>query len=217
LTGGSYVVEWNADEDVVDCEIFALVLATEVNGDAVENVDAPLLRTKGNIGNEIWTDVPGGTYLLYEDRTGTALCKGPWSATLVPGEVSTRTDQPDPTPTPVSYATLTSRNWALLVKAPDNYKGDNYKIWGCITQFDAATGDNSFRAQASYHVESYWYTNGANSVFSGDATALADYVQNDVVQMDVVVLGSITYDTSIGGKMTVPSFEVDDIKRVGAC
>jgi hypothetical protein len=41
------------------------------------------------------------------------------------------------------------------VKAPDNYIGDTYKLWGCITQFDAATGIDSFRAEASYRNEDY--------------------------------------------------------------
>ena len=117
----------------------------------------------------------------------------------------------------MSYATLTSRAWALLVKAPDNYLGNTYKICACITQFDAATGPDGFRAQASYGNQTYWYTDGANAVFTGDATQLADFVQDDIVQMDVVSLGSLSYDTQIGGSATAPAFEVMTIKRMGSC
>ena len=73
------------------------------------------------------------------------------------------TPKPTPKPTPVSYVTLTSRAWALLVKAPDTYLGKAYKVWGCISQFDAATGADSFRAQASYRNETYWYSDGVNA------------------------------------------------------
>jgi hypothetical protein len=117
----------------------------------------------------------------------------------------------------VSYATLTSRTWALLVKAPDNYLANTYKIWACITQFDAATGPDTFRGQASYQKLTYWYTDGANAVFTGDATELADFVTDDIVQMNVVSLGSLSYDTQLGGSTTVPAFDVISITRMGSC
>ncbi len=141
------------------------------------------------------------------------------SITASPSVAPTPVPTAEPTPPPVSYATLTSRSWALLVKAPDNYLGNTYKVWGCISQFDAATGDDTFRAQASYRnlAEAYWYLDGVNAVFTGDATQLADYVETDVVQMNVIGLGSYTYATQIGGSTTVPLFEVNTIKRIGSC
>jgi hypothetical protein len=105
----------------------------------------------------------------------------------------------------------------LLVKSPDKYLGNAYHVWACITQFDAATGSDTFRAQGSYRQESYWYTNGSNTVFSGDDTKLADYVENDIVVMDVMSLGSLSYDTQIGGSTTVPAFMVVNITRKGSC
>lgn len=129
----------------------------------------------------------------------------------------TPTPSPEPTPTPISYATLTSRTWAQLVKAPDNYAGKTYTVWGCITQFDAATGPDTFRAQASYRKETYWYTSGTNALFTGDETQLTDFVADDVVSMHVLVVGSYTYDTTIGGSMTAPAFLVVDISRKGSC
>lgn len=103
------------------------------------------------------------------------------------------------------------------MKAPDNYIGDTYKLWGCITQFDAATGIDSFRAEASYRNEDYWFTDGENSLFSGDADRLAEFVADDVVFMNVVVLGSFTYDTQAGGSTTVPLFLGKVISRKGSC
>ena len=124
---------------------------------------------------------------------------------------------PAPTPIPVTYTKLTARAWQLLVKAPDNYTGKGYQVWACITQFDAATGTDSFRAQASYANITYWYSDGDNALFSGDETALADFVESDLVFMHVVSLGSFSYDTQNGGNTTVPLFEVDTIARKGSC
>ena len=114
--------------------------------------------------------------------------------------------------------TLSSRSWALLVKAPDNYVGKAYRVYGCISQFDAATGLDMFRAQASYQNESYWYTDGVNAFFSGNADKLADYVEGDIVSMNVLSMGSYSYDTQNGGNTTVPEFQVVSIKRLpGSC
>ena len=77
-------------------------------------------------------------------------------------------------------------------------------MWGCISQFDAATGDDTFRARASYANQTYWYSDGDNAIFTGDTDQLANFVQDDIVFMDVISLGSLTYDTQIGGSTTVP-------------
>jgi hypothetical protein len=105
------------------------------------------------------------------------------------------------------------------VKAPDDYIGQYYKVWGCITQFDAATGAETFRAQASHRNETYWFTTAKNALFSGDADQLAEFVKGDVLLMDVVVIGSFKYDTQAGGTATVPYFRIDAIpqSQPGAC
>ena len=137
--------------------------------------------------------------------------------TPTPTAKPTPTPTPNPTPKPIIYTSLSSRDWALLVKSPDKYLGNAYKVWGCITQFDAATGSDTFRAQASYRQESYWFTGGSNAVFSGNETQLADFVQDDIVSMDVLSLGSLSYDTQLGGSTTVPAFMVVNITRNGSC
>jgi hypothetical protein len=128
------------------------------------------------------------------------------------------TAKPTPKPTPVAYVTLSSRAWALLVKSPDTYTGKAYRLYGCIHQFDAATGPDTFLAMASYQIEDYWYSYGTNSQFTGDAAKLADYVASDIVQMNVLDLGSYSFDTQSGGNTTVPSFQIVTIKRLsGSC
>jgi hypothetical protein len=145
--------------------------------------------------------------------------------TLPPTAAPTATPLPTPAPTPPptpaptaapNYQTLSERDWKLLVKAPDDYIGDRYVVWACITQFDSATGTDSFRGQASYRKQEFWYTDGDNSFFSGDSNQLAQYVEGDIVEIMSTMLGSYTYDTTIGGSETVPLFNVDSIQPKGS-
>ena len=137
--------------------------------------------------------------------------------TATPVPTAEPTPEPTAKPKPVSYNKLTSRNWAKLVKSPDTYTGKAYQIWGCIFQFDAATGDDAFLAQTSYHREEYWWSDGENAAFTGNAAKLANFVEDDVVVMNVISAGSYTYDTQAGGNTSVPAFDVVKITRKGSC
>lgn len=145
---------------------------------------------------------------------------GPLSSVETPAPADTGTttsDQLQRPALPSSYAALTSRTWALLAKAPDKYVGKGYKLWACITQFDAATGASAFRGLASYRAETDWFA-GANTFFAGDESALTDFVQGDIVSMSAVSMGSYSYDTQAGGNTTAPLFWVVKIKRAsGSC
>jgi hypothetical protein len=138
--------------------------------------------------------------------------------TPAPEPTPSPTPEPTPAPTPKpAYKKLSSRNWAKLVKDPDAYLGNSYQVWGCISQFDGATGPDGFRAQASNKEQEFWYSDAANAVFVGDADRLADFVQDDVVLMHVVSLGAYSYDTQIGGNTTAPLFSIDKISHKGSC
>ncbi|MDP1805386.1 MAG: hypothetical protein Q8K72_09490, partial [Acidimicrobiales bacterium] len=154
---------------------------------------------------------------------------GPTPApTIAPTPTPTPTPTPAPTPEPtlaptpkptpkMTYPKLSNRGWAKLVKSPDTYTGKGYTIWGCIFQFDAATGDDGFLAQASNRKLEYWFSDGENAAFTGNAAKLADFVEDDVVSMKVVSEGSYSYDTQAGGNTTVPQFRVVSISRKGSC
>lgn len=134
-----------------------------------------------------------------------------------PAPTPAATAQPTPTPQPAGYQELSNREWAQLVKAPDNYAGDRVVVWGCITQFDAATGPDQFRAESANRRLQYWFSDGENAYFAGTSSQLAEFVADDVVRMDVTVIGAYTYETTQGGFITVPSFTVDSIVRRGGC
>jgi hypothetical protein len=144
-------------------------------------------------------------------------------ATIEPEPTAEPTPEPEPTqaptpkPTKVSYKKLSDRSWRKVVKSPDAYIGKTYQLWACISQFDAATGDDTFRGQASNKRREYWYSDGENALFTGDSGRLVDFVQDDVVVMNVMVLGSFSYDTQIGGNTTAPWFSIDKITRKGSC
>ncbi len=134
------------------------------------------------------------------------------------------TPEPEPDVTsprialPSEYAELSKRAWQKLVKNPDAYLGKGYKVWACIWQFDAATGDDGFLGYASYRREDYWALDGDNAAFVGAAAQLEDFVEGDIVAMSVMAVGSYSYDTQAGGNTTVPSFQVVKIKRQkGSC
>ncbi|WP_417366162.1 hypothetical protein [Glutamicibacter arilaitensis] len=113
---------------------------------------------------------------------------------------------------------ITKRELAQIVKKPDAHIDDNVIVFGRVTQFDAATGPCTFRADLSHaHVGKYDYEH--NSMFTaGDGLfscdVLDDIVAEDIVQITATVTGSLSYDTSIGGSTTVPEFQVVKIKRL---
>lgn len=98
---------------------------------------------------------------------------------------------------------------ALVFKDPDSHVGEEFKVWGQVFQFDAATGTDSFLAQvANRNTMSYGFFDGENALFTGDEADFANLVEDDLFIATVSVAGSESYDTQIGGNTTVPSFEV---------
>lgn len=124
---------------------------------------------------------------------------------------------PSPVPEPkadaTAYATLTSRQWRKVAKDPDAYSGKNYVVHGIVTQFDAATGPNTFRADLDgvRHDQAYDYE--TNTVVSARAQLVGDLVEGDEFTASVQVVGGYTYDTQLGGQTTVPELVAFKIKR----
>jgi hypothetical protein len=120
---------------------------------------------------------------------------------------------------PKSYAPISKRALAKVFKNPDAFAGNKYLVYGRVTQFDSGTGPDQFRADVAYtdtRSQNYGYFNdGENAMISAGAADVSDIVADDIVKMYVEVVGSLTYDTSIGGSTTVPQFTVNIIKRIG--
>jgi|GEM_PF-2397792 len=118
-----------------------------------------------------------------------------------------------------SYQAIDAQTWLEVVKDPDSYKGKCYTVYGEVTQFDAATGTSDFRADVGgvQQTPSYGFVNyPTNTVLVGDPTTLKDVVNQDLFTANVMVLGSYSYTTSLGGQLTVPQLQVDSITVTGS-
>ncbi|MEO3777295.1 hypothetical protein ABGB16_10675 [Micromonospora sp. B11E3] len=118
---------------------------------------------------------------------------------------------PPAKPKPPSYQTLSERRWKLVAKNPDAYLGKTYVVYGRVTQFDAATGTDSFRADVAHRRMADEWDYETNTMLTGSDSDLEDLVEDDTFRAKVTVLGSYSYDTQIGGQTTVPLLQVDSI------
>lgn len=118
---------------------------------------------------------------------------------------------------PSAYAKVSKRALAKIIRDPDAYVGKKYVVYAGVTQFDSATGTDTFRADVAHaDIRDYGYWNdGENAMFTAGLADLSDVVQDDIVKMYVTVSGALSYDTQIGGSTTVPEFEVNIIKVIG--
>ncbi|MEE3922104.1 hypothetical protein V2I01_38875 [Micromonospora sp. BRA006-A] len=117
-------------------------------------------------------------------------------------------------PKPPSYKTLTARQWKLIAKNPDGHIGEHYVVYGRVTQFDAATGTDTFRADVAHRRMADEFDYETNTMLSGSGSDLENLVEDDTFRANVMVLGSFSYDTQIGGSTTVPLLQIDSIKVV---
>jgi len=134
-------------------------------------------------------------------------------------KTATKTPPATSAPAKKDYQSISSRTFKLLAKDPDSYISKTYVIFGEITQFDAATGTDAFRANTGPQKLriTYGYVDySQNSVMNGTDSELTKLVEGDCFEAKVTVLGSYSYDTQVGGNTTVPLFQVDSISVYGS-
>lgn len=132
-------------------------------------------------------------------------------------------DDPSPSApapsTPAVYQALTAHAWAEIAKDPDSHAGEAYIVYGEVTQFDAATGSSAFRADVGgvrqYPDEVGFVNYPTNTVLDGDAAMLGPVVEKDLFTAKITVVGSLSYDTQIGGSTTVPELQISSITVTG--
>lgn len=143
-----------------------------------------------------------------------------------PEPVVTPTEEPPPPPPAApqkpassSFKEISERNFALLAKNPDAHKGENYLIYGVVTQLDSATGKCAMLVSTAAKKQSMSFDYEQNSLaVSGDAESncplFDSVVEDDHVKLAVTVQGSFSYDTQIGGNTMVPLFQVWNIAQL---
>ncbi len=116
------------------------------------------------------------------------------------------------------YQTITKRDWALIAKNPAKHKGKKISLFVHIYQFDSLTGDNQFLGDVDVqnNLSSGYWSGGTTSLLVGTSSMLSDYVEDDVVKVNAVVLGTFSYTTKIGGTNNVPKLQIKSIKFIGS-
>ena len=133
----------------------------------------------------------------------------PVSVTLQPGAPAAPPSSAPAEP----HRKLSSRDWQVIAKNPDAHIGERVIVHGWVTQFDAATGTTAFRASVDGVRQKQAYDYDTNTMLGGDAADLEDIVVDDEFTAEVTVMGSLTYQTQIGGSTTVPVLQVQTISR----
>lgn len=150
--------------------------------------------------------------LITAGQASAAVKVSPTHASKAPA--STKAAAPAPTKA-VVYKKLTARSWALIAKDPNAHASEAITVYGVVTQFDSATGTDTFRADVDGVKHSAYYDYPTNTILTSDVGTLMDVVDGDIFTAKVLVLGSLSYDTSIGGSTTVPQLFVSSIKVIG--
>lgn len=129
--------------------------------------------------------------------------------------VSITLEEPPPPPPPAPPKEISSRDWQLIARNPDAHGGERIVVYGYVTQFDSATGTDTFRANVDGARHSEWYDYDTNTVLTGTPLVLGDLVKDDIFRAEVDVSGSLSYDTTMGGSTTVPKLQVTKIEVIG--
>lgn len=123
-------------------------------------------------------------------------------------------------PAPVAEArAITAREWLQIAKSPAAHIGDRIIVYGQVTQFDSATGTTSFRANVDgvRHPVKYGYADyDTNTILTGLSSDLTELVQDDLFKAEATVAGALSYETTMGGQMTVPKLTVTKIVVIGS-
>ncbi|NMR20230.1 hypothetical protein [Cellulomonas fimi] len=151
-----------------------------------------------------------------EDSTaGTSADAAPGAASGAEGGAAGSDESTTPEVNLAEFAAVDAAGWALIAKDPDAAAGQKIVIFAEVTQFDSATGADTFRANAGATQPAAEYELETNAVFGGEADLLAAITQGDVLRVYAEVSGSLEYETAIGGAMTVPALEVVSAETVG--
>ena len=117
------------------------------------------------------------------------------------------------------YKELTDRDMALIIKDPDAHKDERVVIFAKVTQFDSATGECSFRGNASAvpvdkswdYKENIFLKGGSGGV---PCEELKDYVEDDEVKVLATSQGEVQYETAMRASLSAPQFRIDKIERL---
>lgn len=110
---------------------------------------------------------------------------------------------------------ITERDWQMIAKDPDASEGKRIVVYGRITQFDAATGRTSFRADVRstpFSGDETFPDGTVNTLLDGSEADLGPLVEGDVFRAEATVTDATSYATQIGGQTVAPHLDVTAIQ-----
>lgn len=113
---------------------------------------------------------------------------------------------------PAAYPAISVRDYAMLVKDPNAHKGQRFVVYGVVTQFDAATGTSTLRANTAATPQDRSYDYDQNTIVESTVQTLGPVIEDDFVTFYVEVVGSYSYATQIGGNTTVPKLKANIVQ-----
>ncbi|MGW0505326.1 hypothetical protein [Micromonospora sp. NPDC003241] len=99
---------------------------------------------------------------------------------------------------PDTFETITERQWRRVAERPDDHTGRRLVVYGQITQFDDATGEDRFLAMVGARRTTDDGGYDTNTMLYGDPKVLGDIAANDEFQAKVTVLKAYTYQSLVG-------------------
>lgn len=112
---------------------------------------------------------------------------------------------PPPSPPAATYPSVSNYTWQLVQENPDKYVGWTFTVTGTVTQHDANTGTDEFRADAGPSDNP-----NTNTIFDGSGadSQVAPLQVGQTFTAKVSVEGSLSYTDQLGGSITVPELSV---------
>ncbi|MEH3157077.1 MAG: hypothetical protein PGN29_17750 [Gordonia paraffinivorans] len=104
----------------------------------------------------------------------------------------------------------------MIAKNPAAHIGEKVVVYGKVTQFDAATGDDAFRASVDGQPQDYNTFTTNTVVTEGLSGILTNVVQDDLVTIYARVEGAFSYDTTMGGSATAPKLRAYVVDVTGS-
>ncbi|MDQ7910539.1 hypothetical protein RB614_39195 [Phytohabitans sp. ZYX-F-186] len=153
--------------------------------------------------------------------SGAVVCatSGNGSVVNTPPPAPTTAAAPPPPKPAAPHKAITDRQWLLIAKDPEAHAGERIVVHGLVTQFDAATGTDTFRGNVGgkKRKPSYGYVDyETNTILTGETPQLAKVVEDDLFTAKVTVLGAFDYETQLGGGTTAPLLQIDSITVTGS-
>jgi hypothetical protein len=160
-----------------------------------------------HVTKNVTTTPPANTFT---DPAGGVCNAGSEANGYCPGDSPSPTPPPPPPPPPPTYNPVTDSQWQLIQENPAGYIGQTFTVTGTVTQHDANTGADEFRADAGPADNP-----NTNTIFDGsnDGSQVAPLQVGQTFTAEVSVEGSITYTTTLGGSDTAPELLVVSITQ----